>query len=504
MSGGGNNATIAYPGSHWDMLWPDSFDDFQLDIVGFLAILGEGSVSITAQVAALSNLFYLPRLIPAPQALLIPARKATLEPVKANVTGIHSGNVKDHLNHVGYVLLGEDMAAYTVRCVEVKKKPDHDQSRPPTLLGRWFKGQPAKSKKTKKKESSTKEVQPAVTARATGPLTYVALLGCGFSITLFTASIVFGDGMSMLATILLSLLSTLVGVANKWQLKLARPASDAKDGDAVVRYPNGSYLVVKCSEEVARELFFAPEEIEYAVEKTSTYRLIALIGTLLLMLGVIALANARLELQFAWAGAYVLINIAQWIAAALPLRLHWDLSCYEVTERSMWPQGPESKNFTQALAKAIMFAGTADWVRKDTGAAPNSEVWDQWLQEAADAVKEITHEPRGELIDPFYSGLEENDDEGGKRKAMGFWSKLSAPFMTRPHQRKNLGEVYTMPQQWRGQGAKARWDAIKQATECRRQVHRRPGEQDAASTTPSTAEVERPGIVSLTEVPKAG
>ncbi|KAF2774234.1 hypothetical protein EJ03DRAFT_340457 [Teratosphaeria nubilosa] len=343
------------------MLWPYSFDDFQLDIVGFLAILGEGSVSITAQVAALSNLFYLPRLIPAPQALLIPARKDTLEPVKANVTGIHSGNVKDHLNHVGYVLLGEDMASYT----------------------------------------------PAVTARATGPLTYVAVLGCGFSITLFIASIVFGDGMSMLATILLSLLSTLVGVANKWQLKLARPASDAKDGDAVVRYPNGSYLVVKCSEEVARELFFAPEEIEYAVKKTSTYRLIALIGTLLLMLGVIALANARLELQFAWAGAYILINIAQWIAAALPLRLHWDLSCYEVTERSMRPQGPESNNFTQALAKAIMFAGTADWVRKDTGAAPNSEVWDQWLQEADDAVKEITHEPRGELIDPVFSGLEQ-------------------------------------------------------------------------------------------------
>jgi hypothetical protein len=105
MSAGGNNATVSFPGHDWQTLWPDSFGNFQLDIVGFLAILGEGSVAVTAQVAALSNLFYLPRLIPAPHALLVPNRPATLPSAKASVTAVHTGNTKDHINHIGHVLL---------------------------------------------------------------------------------------------------------------------------------------------------------------------------------------------------------------------------------------------------------------------------------------------------------------------------------------------------------------------------------------------------------------
>ena len=66
MSGGNANTTISYPNrSDWKMLWDNGgFDNFQLDIVGFLAVLGEGSVTANYQVSALSRLFYLPRLIP--------------------------------------------------------------------------------------------------------------------------------------------------------------------------------------------------------------------------------------------------------------------------------------------------------------------------------------------------------------------------------------------------------------------------------------------------------
>jgi len=87
------------------MLWPYGFDNFQLDIVGFLAVLGEGSVLANAQVAALSRLFYLPRLIPAPQALLPSKRPTTLPPITASVTAVYSGNVKDHVHHVAHILL---------------------------------------------------------------------------------------------------------------------------------------------------------------------------------------------------------------------------------------------------------------------------------------------------------------------------------------------------------------------------------------------------------------
>ena len=88
------------------MLWGNGpFRTFQLDIVGFLAVLGESSVTANYQVSALSKLFYLPRLIPAPQALL-PARRPTeLLSKTAWVTGVYSGNRKEHLHHVAGILL---------------------------------------------------------------------------------------------------------------------------------------------------------------------------------------------------------------------------------------------------------------------------------------------------------------------------------------------------------------------------------------------------------------
>ena len=79
--------------------------NFQLDIVGFLAILGEGSVLANAQVATLSRLIYLPRLLPAPHAFLRPSRPSKLSPSDADVAGVYSGNHKRHVNHLAHVLL---------------------------------------------------------------------------------------------------------------------------------------------------------------------------------------------------------------------------------------------------------------------------------------------------------------------------------------------------------------------------------------------------------------
>lgn len=92
---------------HWlstDENGKSSLDELQLDIVGFLAILGEGSVLANAQVSTLSKWIFLPRLIPAPQALMRPTRPTVLEPVPGTVTGIYSGNVIDTINHIGNIL----------------------------------------------------------------------------------------------------------------------------------------------------------------------------------------------------------------------------------------------------------------------------------------------------------------------------------------------------------------------------------------------------------------
>ena len=79
--------------------------NIQLDIAGFLGILGEGSVLANSQVASLSRIVFLPRLLPAPQALMTPTRPSKLEPAVGYTTGVESGNHRDYINHVGHVLV---------------------------------------------------------------------------------------------------------------------------------------------------------------------------------------------------------------------------------------------------------------------------------------------------------------------------------------------------------------------------------------------------------------
>jgi len=200
-------------------------------------------------------------------------------------------------------------------------------------------------------------------------------------------SVTFGDGFSILATILLGFLSTVVGFCNKWNLKLPkRPSVSAPPGDVVIRYPNGSYLIVRCDEDVARELYFAPEEIEYTIKSPKVYFMLSLVSTLMLMLGIIALANAKIQLQFVWAGAYLVANVTHWLAAAVPPRMHWDLSCYEVREQGI-DGGPQNPNFTEALWKAILFTKSITWVINGE-AAPQTATWTQWLHDAEEKAKQ--------------------------------------------------------------------------------------------------------------------
>ena len=92
---------------HWLQTEEDgtyNLQALQLDIVGFLAILGEGSVLANAQVSTLSKWIFLPRLLPAPQALMRPTRPSDLEPARGDVSGVWSGNDRDHVNHIGPII----------------------------------------------------------------------------------------------------------------------------------------------------------------------------------------------------------------------------------------------------------------------------------------------------------------------------------------------------------------------------------------------------------------
>ncbi|KAF2438565.1 hypothetical protein P171DRAFT_371607 [Karstenula rhodostoma CBS 690.94] len=352
------------------MLWLQAengepvLQQLQLDIVGFLAILGEGSVLANAQVSTLSKWIFLPRLIPAPQALMRPTRPTVLEPVPGHITGIYSGNYKNTINHIGNIVCdASNLPAHSVRVVRIKRTG-----------------------------------ASLVKSRTIAPLTGVLFLGFFLSCVLLGLSIWRRDGMSLVATCLLSFLSSLIGYGNKWKLKLPERRSkkgNVPPGDVVIRYPKGSFLIVRCPEEVARELYFAPETIEYLLQHGPAYRLLSLVGTIMLMGGVICLANAQIEAQIAWAASYMLLGSSYWIVAALPTKLHWDYSCYTVTneklsDSNMSVKGypSESPTFTQALWKAIVVSKQPSWVRL-SNACPDTPAWKKWLTQAQEQASKV-------------------------------------------------------------------------------------------------------------------
>ena len=239
---------------------------------------------------------------------------------------------------------------------------------------------------------------PRPSVKPFGPVTMLSVLGCLMSIALFVLSIVYDDGMALLATIFLSLLSTNTGIANKWRPSPNDPKPDphSPPGDVVIKYPQGAFIVVKCDERTARYLYFNPSErCIYRVSSSTVYRGLSLISTLLLMGGVICLANARIELQTGFAAAYMIINIFYWIGAALPPAEHWNLKRLRISEihiegaRPVPGSAPSDGNpsYTEALWKAIAVTGTKTWI-KEAGWAPKTPAWDEWLHEAEAAARE--------------------------------------------------------------------------------------------------------------------
>jgi hypothetical protein len=63
--------------------------------------------------------------------------------------------------------------------------------------------------------------------------------------------------MALISTLSLSLLSTNTGIANKWQPTPNDPKPDPNSppGDVVIKYPQGAFIIVRCSEQTARYLY---------------------------------------------------------------------------------------------------------------------------------------------------------------------------------------------------------------------------------------------------------
>ena len=288
--------------------------------------------------------------MPAPQALIRTTRPERLNSAPGKVLGIESGSIRDHVQYIAHTLHNVSrLPDYTVRC-----------------------------------EAITVNSSNPIKAKTWAPLTFLSILGCAMSVAILVTSIVKEDGMALLAILLLSFLSTLIGIGSRWSLesKERTATRQVPRSDVVIQYPQGAFLIVRCkgdAENTARQLYWHPPECRYKVEDV-TYRIISLVGTLMLMFGVICLGNATLTLQICFAGAYLILNAAYWAVAALPQQWHWDLSHFTV-ERVHYTGDGECETFTEALWKAIAISGSVKWVRPGK-VAPVSDAWVRWLAEA--------------------------------------------------------------------------------------------------------------------------
>ena len=304
------------------------------------------------------------------------SRPESLKPERGKVVGARSGGIREQVNHIANLLHSrERLDPYSVRCERITKA-DPDAH---------------------------------VKAATFGPLTWLSLLGTSMSIALLVLSIVQSDGFALLTTILLSLLSTLVGYGSRWDLTLMKRRSDRtlRPDSVIIKYPNGAFLIIKCDEEIARELYWHPEECKYNVEKTA-YRIISLFGTIMLMFGVICLGNSTLALQIAFAAAYMILNAAYWVVAALPPKWHWDLDCYKV-KREEYEGGEKNTSFTLALWKAIAITGTSKWL-KESQIAPVNDAWKEWARRAGVKAKE-----------GFISSEDGSQEKNGERRHLPHW-----------------------------------------------------------------------------------
>jgi len=401
------------------MHWIQKFDDLRLDIVGIIAVLGEGSVTRNAQVTGLTWWSTIPRLLPAPQALLEHERKYRLPTATGVVAGAYSGTIKKEINFFAQLLHPKQLADYEVELVQVTRRKRQARSFGP---------------------------------KPYGPLFFVSWLGFAMAIALIALSVYYKDGFSLLATIMLAMVSSFAGFGTHWDLVFQEPNLDAKRdktlprSDVLIYYPNGSIRVIRAESEKVARLYFQTEHAEYIIDgewqihlrwqfkgsqfPDTPYRTLALLSTIMLMGGVVALANSQNILQVAFVATYFTLNAVYWAVSALnPFTFHWQ-HAYKVdvlpikrptelsTERdklsgaaelkkkikhtwhrfqNAWVLSKrqdraktmvptEARNFTAALWTAIALTGTTQWLNEATAIAPMNDVWRAWLAEAEEHI----------------------------------------------------------------------------------------------------------------------
>ncbi|CUS10356.1 unnamed protein product [Tuber aestivum] len=355
--------------------FPNTREEWRLDIVSLLAVVGESAMSAHSQPLTASILCLLPRILPAPQALLKPSRPSRLPPTHAIIAGVHSGLRVDELNHFAGHISNINLPKFAIRVIRIKHNSSLLVSGPGCRNLLPEKEYPHRVFRTPK---------GVIHARAFSPLACLTVASSLLSAGLIIWACFLRDGVACVAIALISLTSTVIGLSNFWHPSLIsrKQRTLVPPGDLVIRTRQGAFVIIKCREEVARELYTSTEECKYVVGD-QVYRGLVGVGTFLLMCGVVLMGNCTWVMQAALGVSYILLNGLYQVAALLPTSWHWDFSRY--TWEEIKDESSQQETYTQALWQAIKASGNTEWVRL-TNAAPASGAWNTWLEEAQDHI----------------------------------------------------------------------------------------------------------------------
>ncbi|EGE82117.1 hypothetical protein BDBG_01390 [Blastomyces gilchristii SLH14081] len=345
--------------------FPENRDDWSLDIVSLLAVIGESAMSAHSQPLTASILCLLPRILPAPQALLRHERPTRLPSIPAHIVSIHSGTLLLELNHFANLVYNIDLPSFAVREIRIK----HREGYADTL-----------SDEKKLRNRILRTPKGVIHAQPFSPLALLSVASFLLSVGLCAWAIILEDGVAVIAIVVVSFTSSIIGLSSMWHpnLTVRKRKTVVPDGDLIIRTRQGAFIIIRCTEEIARELYTGTEECSYVVSD-QIFRALVGVGTFLLMSAVILMGNSTWTMQAALGGSYVLLNGCYQIAALFPRGWHWNLIRYEMKEI----RNIDAQTYTQALWKAIHVSKFTDWVRV-SGAAPNSEAWRAWIDLAGD------------------------------------------------------------------------------------------------------------------------
>ncbi|KAK8069023.1 hypothetical protein PG994_005639 [Apiospora phragmitis] len=441
----------------------DGPSGWRLDVVTLLAVIGESSIGDHAQAITASMVCLLPRIIPAPQALLKPTRPTRMPETRAKMTGVYSGTTLESVGFFANILhpLGEFQPfAFKKLLIQHVDRNNAGGLEVPKLAankngvlsrifskgGRTNTSMSARSARLPRPprggydddvESGTRgrtsglqtntssdadapiqgiarrptikervqdyvtdpgtmvntEKRPAVPPALWSPVHVLSGFSFLLSIAIIVVAAIKEDGTAIFAVTFMSIVSSIVGVASWWKPVLMKRSHTniVPKGDVVIRTREGAFILIECTEEVARELYAGTEECNYRVGP-KTYQVLMGIGTFLLMVSVILLGNCKWVTQVMIGASYVVLNGLYWIMGLLPRRYFWDLSrytCEDVTppdskEAELENTGDPREgvpSFTRTLWYVIRETQRTAWVER-SGAAPSTAHWKAWLAEA--------------------------------------------------------------------------------------------------------------------------